>query len=68
MQKSALNYIGLGQLDLDNNNAAAKSNFESAKKDMRKRFEEYVYIARAYMNANKPDYKKCTCNFRTCKG
>jgi hypothetical protein len=28
------------------------------KKTCVKDFEEYVYIARAYMNANKPDYKK----------
>jgi hypothetical protein len=30
LRRKRLNYIGLGQLDLDNNNvAAAKANFES---------------------------------------
>lgn len=54
-----LNQIGLGQIDLDNGDVmAAKAKFELAKKEMRKKdFEEYVYIARAYMNASKPDYK-----------
>ncbi|KAB1153734.1 tetratricopeptide repeat protein [Flavobacterium luteum] len=54
-----LNYIGLGQLDLDNDNAvAAQANFALATKDLKKKdIEEYIYIARAYMNANKPDYK-----------
>jgi hypothetical protein len=32
LRRKRLNYIGLGQLDLDNNNvAAAKANFESKK-------------------------------------
>lgn len=54
-----LNYIGLGQMDLDSNNpVAAQANFDLATKDLkRKDFEEYVYIAKAYMNAAKPDYK-----------
>lgn len=54
------NYIGLGQLDLDNGNAAAaKTNFDLAIKEMRRKdFEEYVYVAKAYMNSNKPDFKK----------
>jgi cytochrome c-type biogenesis protein CcmH/NrfG len=52
-----LNYIGLGQLDLDNGNvAAAQANFALATKDIKK-VEENVYIAKAYMAANKPDYK-----------
>lgn len=55
-----LNYIGLGQIELDNNNAAAaQTNFDQALKDIRKKdVEEYVYVARAYMSADKPDYKK----------
>lgn len=55
-----LNYIGLGQMDLDNNNtAAAESNFNLALKDIKKKdVEEYVYVAKAYMNADKPNYKK----------
>ena len=55
-----LNYIGLGQMDLDKNDvAAAEAKFLLATKDMRRKdFEEYVYQARAYMNVEKPDYKK----------
>jgi predicted Zn-dependent protease len=54
-----LNYIGLGQLDLDKNDvAAAEAKFVLATKDMRRKdFEEYIYQGRAYMNAEKPDYK-----------
>lgn len=53
------NYIGLGQIDLDNENAtAAKSNFDKAIADIRKKdFEQFLYIGRAYMNIEKPDYK-----------
>lgn len=54
-----LNYIGLGQLDLEaKNQAAAQSNFDIAIKDA-KRKDAIVptYIARAYMNISKPDYK-----------
>ncbi|RZJ33683.1 MAG: tetratricopeptide repeat protein [Flavobacterium sp.] len=54
-----LNYIGLGQIDLDNGNtASAQSNFAMATKDVRKKdTEELVYVAQAYMNSDKPDYK-----------
>ncbi|MCF6129037.1 tetratricopeptide repeat protein [Flavobacterium sp. AS60] len=54
-----LNNIGLGQLDLDaNNKAAAQAKFDLVIKDLKKKdTEEYVYIARAFMNADKPDYK-----------
>jgi predicted Zn-dependent protease len=54
-----LNYIGLGQMDLDNNDiTGAQAKFALASKDMKKKdVQEFVYIARAYMNANKPDYK-----------
>ena len=54
-----LNYIGLGQMDLDKNDVTgAQAKFALASKDMRKKdVQEFVYIARAYMNANKPDYK-----------
>ncbi len=53
------NNIGLGQMDLDRNDTiAANTKFILATKDMRKKdFEEYVYVARAYMNAEKPNYK-----------
>lgn len=54
------NYIGLGQMDLDEKNVvAAEVNFALATKDARKKdTEQYVYIAKAYMNAHTPDYKK----------
>lgn len=54
-----LNYIGLGQLDLDGGNvAAAQANFALASKDLKKKdVEEFAYIGKAYMAANKPDYK-----------
>ena len=57
---SKFNYIGLGQMDLDDKNAvAAEANFALATKDVRKKdSEQYVYIAKAYMNANSPDFKK----------
>lgn len=53
------NYIGMGQIDLNNANAsAAQSNFDQVIKDLKKKdTEEYIYIAKAYMNADKPDYK-----------
>ena len=54
------NYIGLGQISLDEKNtAAADANFIMATKDIKKKeVEQYVYIAKAYMNADTPDYKK----------
>ena len=57
---SKFNYIGLGQMDLEDKNvAAAEANFALATKDIRKKeSEQYVYIAKAYMNANTPDYNK----------
>ena len=53
------NNIGLAQIDLDaDNKAAAQTKFDLVTKDLKKKdVEEYIYIARAYMNADKPDYK-----------
>ena len=53
------NTIGLAQLDLDENNkTAAQAKFDMVTKELKKKdVEEHVYIARAYMNADKPDYK-----------
>jgi hypothetical protein len=52
------NYIGLGQMDLNDGNAAAKTKFDLAIEEMGRRdFEEFVYVAKAYMNAYKSDYK-----------
>lgn len=58
-EAARFNNIGLGQMDLDRKDTiAANSKFILATKDMRKKdFEEYVYVARAYMNAEKPNYK-----------
>lgn len=58
-EDSKFNYIGLGQMDLDNGNlAAAQANFALATKDIKKKdVEPYVYVGKAYLNANKPDYK-----------
>ena len=49
------NYIGLGQLDLDKGDVTnAQVHFDLATKKIRKRdVEEYIYIGRAYMNAEK---------------
>ena len=56
--KGYLNYIGLGQLDLNAGNvAAAQANFNMATKNVkRKDTDAYIYIAQAYMNADKPNY------------
>jgi tetratricopeptide (TPR) repeat protein len=53
------NNIGLGQIDLENGNVStAQSKFDLVMKDMKKKdVEEYIYIAQAYMNNSKPDYK-----------
>ncbi len=58
-EAARFNNIGLGQMDLDRKDTiAANSKFILATKDMRKKdFEEYVYVARAYMNAENPNYK-----------
>jgi predicted Zn-dependent protease len=54
-----LNYIGLGQIELDKGNASgAQTNFTSATAGIKKKdTEELVGVARAYMNAEKADYK-----------
>jgi Tfp pilus assembly protein PilF len=55
-----INNIGLAQIDLDaNNKAAAQTKFDLVTKDLKKKdTEELVYIARAYMSADKPNFKK----------
>ncbi len=54
------NYIGLGQVDLDNSNTSgALANFNKALEVARKKdFEELMYIGKAYTNSTNPDYKK----------
>ena len=63
------NNIGLGQIDLENNNAAAaKAKFDIVKGAMRKKdFEEYIYIAKAYMNNSHPDYKAALATLELAK-
>ena len=57
--ENAYNYVGLGALDLLNNNAdAAKENFKLAQKFGKKNNEITVDIARAYYNANPVTYAK----------
>ena len=53
------NYIGLGQIALDKNDAIkSNDNFNKAVVDMkRKDFEEFLYIGRAFLNANTPNYR-----------
>lgn len=66
---SHLNNIGLGQIDLDNGNVvAAKTKFAAAiNEKKRKDFAEYVYVARAYMNSVKPDYKAALATLELAK-
>ncbi len=61
-----LNYIGLGQLDLDSKNtASAQANFALATKDMkRKEVDEFIYIGRAYMNSVNPDYNSAITSLK----
>lgn len=55
----AFNYVGLGQLDLLNNNIkAAEENFKQAAKLQKKNAEISVLIARAYYNADPVKYAK----------
>lgn len=58
-ESANLNNIGLGQLDLEDKKITeAKANFTLATASMkRKSIEEYIFIARAYMNTSAPDYK-----------
>jgi cytochrome c-type biogenesis protein CcmH/NrfG len=54
-----LNNIGLGQIELENNNVAgAQGIFAIVTKNMkRKSTEELTYIGRSYLDISKPDYK-----------
>lgn len=54
------NEIGLGQIDLNSGNtAAAQAKFDAVEKELGKRdTEQLIYIGRAYISADKPDYTK----------
>lgn len=58
--KSSLNYIGLGQLELDNNREVeARTNFAKAEKDFKKKdYAEMLLIAGAYINSDNPNTKE----------
>lgn len=55
--KGSLNFIGLGQLALDNNNPKeAKTNFQKAEKDIKKKDnDELLLIAKANLNSSNPN-------------
>ena len=63
------NYIGLGQMDLDDNNLiSAQNNFNLATKDAKKKeVEPFIFVAKAYMNADKPDYIAALNNLNKAK-
>ena len=64
--KKNLNYIGLGQIDLDSKNtASATANFGLATKDMkRKDVDEFIYIGKAYTNSDNPDYTNAVASLK----
>ncbi|MEO8235422.1 MAG: tetratricopeptide repeat protein [Flavobacterium sp.] len=66
---ASFNYIGLGQIDLNNGNAtAAQINFDQATKDIKKKdIEQYIYIGKAFTNAENPDYKNAILNITKAK-
>ncbi|HSD13348.1 MAG TPA: hypothetical protein VLB74_01730 [Flavobacterium sp.] len=56
--KGTLNYIGLGQIDLDNKKSP-QANFDKAAANIKKKdVDELLFIAKAYINSENPDYKK----------
>ncbi|MDR0223471.1 MAG: hypothetical protein LBI32_00220 [Myroides odoratus] len=58
--KGSLNYIGLGQIELDNNRSAeAVANFKKAEKDIKKKdYNEQLLVAAAYLNSKMPNAKE----------
>ncbi len=58
-ESARYNNYGLAQLEFESGNiVAGKARLEGILKDLKKKdLEEYVYMARAYMNSSKPDYK-----------
>jgi predicted Zn-dependent protease len=57
-ENARLGNIGLGEIDLNSGNAsAAKAKFDQVSSGLKKKdFQEYIYIAQAYTNSDKPDY------------
>ena len=58
-ESNRINTIGLAQLDFENNNdAAGQAKLDAVSSQLKKKdLEEYIFIARAYMNNFKPNYK-----------
>ena len=58
-ESARYNNYGLAQIEFEEGNATAgKARLEGILKDLKKKdLEEYVYMARAYMNSSKPDFK-----------
>lgn len=58
-ESSRINNIGLAQLDFENNNnAAGQAKIDAVLKELKKKdLEEYIYVARAYMNNSTPNFK-----------
>lgn len=54
------NTIGLGQIDLNKGNvSAAEAKFNAVKDELRRKdVEQLIYIGRAYIESDNPDYKK----------
>ena len=65
----SLNNIGLGEIDLNNNDVeAAKAHFAKAIADAkRKDVDQYIYVAQAYMNSDKHDYKSALATLEKAK-
>ncbi len=59
------NMIGLGHIDLNSGNAsAAQSKFDAVKAELKKKdVEQLIYIGRAYVDADTPDYNKAIAAF-----
>ena len=62
------NTIGLAQIDLDNKNVtAAQAKLTSITTNLKKKdVEEYIYVAKAYMNSDYPDYKSAIALLSIC--
>lgn len=62
----SFNYIGLGEISLDNGSTSeADANFAKALANVKKKdTEELLYIGKAYINSDKPDYKKAIVSLK----
>lgn len=58
--KGSVNYVGLGQIELDNNRSVeAVANFAKAEKEMKKKdYDDQLLIAAAYLNSKMPNAKE----------